>query len=172
MSCDVGEVIERLENELCYDYNYELCSFSNPSIVSSTSQFILQSFFQLILQPLSLHLHHESFSNPSVTLPTSQLILQPFHCFTHITVHSPILLLAHSPTFLSLHLRHNPFSNPSIALPTSKLILQPFFRFSYVTGSVIRLLNVLHIFGLLTCGMGTSMLYSAQTVRFRTGVPC
>ena len=27
MSCDVGEVKERLENELCYDYNYELCSF-------------------------------------------------------------------------------------------------------------------------------------------------
>ena len=26
MSCDVGELTERLENELCYDYNYELCS--------------------------------------------------------------------------------------------------------------------------------------------------
>ena len=25
MSCDVGEVTERLENELCYDYNYEFC---------------------------------------------------------------------------------------------------------------------------------------------------
>ena len=24
MSCDVGEVTGRLENELCYDYNYEL----------------------------------------------------------------------------------------------------------------------------------------------------
>ena len=38
MSCDVGEATERLENELCYDYNYELCSFSNPSFTPPTSQ--------------------------------------------------------------------------------------------------------------------------------------
>ena len=37
MSCDVGEVMERLENELC--------SFSNLSVTSPTSQFILQAFF-------------------------------------------------------------------------------------------------------------------------------
>ena len=30
--------------------------------------------------------------------------------------------------------------------------------------------RLLHMSGLLTCGMNTSMLYSAQTVRFRTGV--
>ena len=30
MSCDVGEVMESLENELCY--NNELCSFSNLSV--------------------------------------------------------------------------------------------------------------------------------------------
>ena len=35
MSCDVGEVTERLENELC----------SNPSITLSASQLILQPFF-------------------------------------------------------------------------------------------------------------------------------
>ena len=44
LSCDVGEVTERLENELCYAYNYQLCSFSNLSVTSSTSQLILQSF--------------------------------------------------------------------------------------------------------------------------------
>ena len=34
------------------------------------------------------------------------------------------------------------------------------------------LLDVLHMFGLLTkCGTGTSMLYRAHTVRFRTEVP-
>ena len=34
-----------------------------------------------------------SFSNPAVALPTSQFILQPFRCFTHVTAHSPTLLL-------------------------------------------------------------------------------
>ena len=47
MNCDVGEVTEKLENELCYDCNYELCSFSNPSVASPTSQLILQPFFRL-----------------------------------------------------------------------------------------------------------------------------
>ena len=44
MGCDVGEATESLENELCYDYNYELRSFSNPSVASPTSQLILQPF--------------------------------------------------------------------------------------------------------------------------------
>ena len=45
MSCDVGEVTERLENELPSLY---LChsSFSNPSVASPKSQLILQSFFR------------------------------------------------------------------------------------------------------------------------------
>ena len=72
MSCDVGKVTERLENELCYDYNYELCSFSNLSVTSPTSPLPHSPTFP------SLHLRHSTFSNPSVTLPTSQLILQPF----------------------------------------------------------------------------------------------
>ena len=57
MSCDVGEVTERLENELCYDCNYELCSFSNHSVATPTSQLILQPFFA---SPTSqaLHLRH------------------------------------------------------------------------------------------------------------------
>ena len=44
MSCDVGEVTESLENELCYDYNYELCSFSNLSVTLPSSQLISQPF--------------------------------------------------------------------------------------------------------------------------------
>ena len=133
MSCDVCVVTERLENELCYDYNYELCSFSNL-----TSQLILQPFrrFTYVTAhsptlPL-LHLRHSSFSNPSFASPTSQalhllLILEPFRHFTYVTPHSP--------TLPSLYLSHSSFSNPSVASPTSQPILQPFFRFSYVTSS-------------------------------------
>ena len=142
MSCDVGEVTERLESEFCYDYNYELCSFSNISVTSPTSQLILQPFRRFYYVkahsptlPL-IHLCHSSFSNPSfvspmspssslnspgelysfsnlsVTSPTSQLILQPFRRFTYVKAHSPTLPL--------LHLRHSSFSNPSFASPTSQ----------------------------------------------------
>ena len=80
MSCDVGEVTERLENELCSTVHSSAHSPTFPS----------------------LHLPHSSFSNASVDLPTSQLILQPFRCFTYVT--------AHSPTLLSLLLRHRLFT--------------------------------------------------------------
>ena len=80
MSCDVGEVMERLQNELCYDYNYELCSVSNLSVNSPTSQLIFQPFrrFTYVTAhsptlPL-LHLRHSSFCNPSFTSPTSQAL--------------------------------------------------------------------------------------------------
>ena len=68
MSCDVGEVPESLENELCYDYNYELCSFSNLSVTSPTSQLILQPFrlftYATVHSPtlLSFLLRHRLFS--------------------------------------------------------------------------------------------------------------
>ena len=42
MSCDVGEVKERLEKELYLHHS----SFSNPSVASPTSQFILQHLFR------------------------------------------------------------------------------------------------------------------------------
>ena len=78
MSCNVDEVTEMLDNELCYDYNCELCSFSNLSVTSPTSQLILQPFFRFIYVtahsptlPL-LHLRHSSFCNPSFASPTSQ----------------------------------------------------------------------------------------------------
>ena len=96
MSCDVGEVTESLENELCYDYNYELCSFSK------LCHFIYVTAHSDSPRFPSLHLLHSSFSNPSLALPTSQLILQPFRCFTYVT--------AHSPTLLSLLLRYRIFS--------------------------------------------------------------
>ena len=107
MNCDVGEVSESLENELC----------------SSTSQ--------LILQPFRRFIYVSSFSNPfrcftyvtahSPTVPSLYLrhssFFKPIRCFTYVT--------AHSPTLPSLYLRHSSFSNPSLALPTSQLILQP-----------------------------------------------
>ena len=80
MSCDLGEVTEMLENELCYDYNYELCSFSNLSITSPTPQLILQPFrrftYGTVHFPtlLLFHLRHGSFSNPSFASPTSQAL--------------------------------------------------------------------------------------------------
>ena len=97
MNCVVGEATERLE----------LCRAHSPTFPSP-------------------HLRHNSFINPSIALPMSQLILQPFHCFTYVTVHSPILL--------SLLLRHKlcSFSNLSVTSPMSQLILQPFRRFTYV----------------------------------------
>ena len=88
MSCDVSEVAERLENEpccdynyeLCSDYNYELCSFSNNFVTSPTSQLILQPFrrftYTTAQSPifLLLHLRHSSFCNPSFASPTSQVL--------------------------------------------------------------------------------------------------
>ena len=83
MDCDVGEVKERLQNELCYDYNNELCSFSNLSVhftyVTAHSP----------TNPL-LHLRHSSFSNSSFASSTSQalhlrhLASRPWH--TQITI--------------------------------------------------------------------------------------
>ena len=103
MSCDVGEVMQVLENEAE--------PHSPTYIASPTSQLILQPFcrFAYVIAhstalPL-LHLCHSSLSNPSATLPTSQLILQPFRCFTFIISTSP----------------------------TSQLIFQPFCHFTYVT---------------------------------------
>ena len=120
ISCDVGEVTERLENELCYDYNYELYSFPNLSVTSPTSQLILHPFrrFTYITthSPTlpSLYLHNSSFSNSSVASPTSLLILHPFCRFTYVTARSPTLPL--------LHLCHSSFSNPSFASSTSQVL--------------------------------------------------
>ena len=84
MSCEVGKVTEELENELCYDYNYELRSFSKLPVASPMSQLILQPFrhFTYVtahspILPL-LHLRHSSFSNPSFASVTSQV-------FTYVT---------------------------------------------------------------------------------------
>ena len=93
VSCNVGGVTESLENELCYDYNYELCSFSKLSVTSHTSQLILilQDFrhFTYVTAHCptlpSLYLRHNSFFNPSIATPTSQLILQPFFRLSYVT---------------------------------------------------------------------------------------
>ena len=127
MSRDVGEVMESLENELCYDHNYELCSFSNLSVTSPASQLILQPFRRFTYVTAhsstlpsfylrhssfsilpSLHLRYSSFSNPSVAF-----------------------------------LGHTAISNPSVVSPTSQLILQPFRRFTYFTAQSPTLLSLL-----------------------------
>ena len=93
MSCGIGEVTESLENELCYDYNYELCSFSKLSVTSPTSQLILQPFRRFTY--VTAH---------SPTLPLLQYVT------------------AHSPTLPLLHIRNRSFSNPSFASPTSQAL--------------------------------------------------
>ena len=112
MSCDVGEVTERLENEQSYIQWSRAHSPTFPS----------------------LYLRHNSFSSPSVPLPTSQLILKPFRCATYVAAHSPTLPL--------LYPRHSSFSNPSVASPTSQLILQPFRCFTYITAHSPTLLSL------------------------------
>ena len=92
MSCDVGKVTERLENEQSSQLQSQQSSFSNPSVTSPTSHLILQPFrcftYVTTHSPTtlpSLYLRHNSFNNPSVALPTSQLILQPFFRFSYVT---------------------------------------------------------------------------------------
>ena len=71
MSCDIGEVTERLENELwCKE---KQSSFSNLYVTTHSP--ILPS----------LYLRHTSFSNPSVASPTSQFIPQLFFRFSYVT---------------------------------------------------------------------------------------
>ena len=72
MSCDVGEMTERLENEQS--------SFSNLSVTSPTSPLILQPFRRFTYTTAHsptlalLHLRHSLFSNPSFDSPTSQAL--------------------------------------------------------------------------------------------------
>ena len=162
MSCDVGEVTERLENELCsfsklYDslgsfvnisswyFNLDLLIQINQSpSVRQTTTFVASNLW--ILQSTESSKYYTRIQTAvarGLGLPTGRQ-----SSFSKLSVTSPtsqlILILqafrhftyvtAHSPTFPSLYLRHNSFSNPSVASPTSQLILQPFFRFSYVTG--------------------------------------
>ena len=160
MSCDIGKLMEGLENELWHRWS--------DRKVGESAELILQPFrhFTYITthSPTfpSVYLHHSSFSNPSAASPTTQFILQPFFCFSYVTSSSlnspgeppmrnrpiPKILMssAHSPTFPSLHPRHNSFSNPSVTSPTSQLILQPFRRFTYVTAHspTLPLLHLRH----------------------------
>ena len=71
MSCDVGEVTERLENELCYDCNYELCSFSSLSVTSPMSQLILKPF--------------RCFTYVTAYSPTLVSLLLRHRLFTYVT---------------------------------------------------------------------------------------
>ena len=115
MSCDVGEVAERLKMSRAHSptfpsFHLRHSSFSKPFrrftyvTVHSPTLSLLHLRHSKAHSPTfpSLHLCHSSFSNPSVALPMSQFILQPFRCFTYVT--------AHSPTLLSLLLRHRLFT--------------------------------------------------------------
>ena len=77
MSCDVGEVTERLENELCCVCVRDLL------ILQPFHHFTYVTTHSPILP--SLYLRHSSFSNPSVASPTSEFILQPFFRFSYVT---------------------------------------------------------------------------------------
>ena len=54
MNCDVGEVTERLENEIS-DTSPTSQLFSNPSVVSPTTQLILEPFFRFSYVTSSSH---------------------------------------------------------------------------------------------------------------------
>ena len=69
MSCDVGEVTERLENIALLI----LQSFRHFTSVTANSP---------TLPPL--YLRNSSFSNPFIASPMTQLVLQPFRRFTYI----------------------------------------------------------------------------------------
>ena len=71
MRCEVDEMRERLENELCYDYDYELCSFSNRSVALSTSRLILQLL--------------RCFTYVTAHSPTLLLFLLRHRIFTYVT---------------------------------------------------------------------------------------
>ena len=112
MSCDVGEVTERLENELCSAHSPTFpsihlhhSSFSNPSVA---------------------YLRRSSFSNPSVASPTSQLFLQPYFRFSYFT--------GSSLTSQALQLRHRLFSyvtGSSLTSPGEPPMLSSLFPHSY-----------------------------------------
>ena len=66
MSCDVGEVTERLENEQSSFRHFTYVTAHSPTLPS-------------------LYLRYSSFYNPSVASHTSQFILQPFFRFSYVT---------------------------------------------------------------------------------------
>ena len=137
MSCDIGEVTDRLENEQSYLQYNEQSSFSNLSVTSPTSQLILQpirrfTYITTHSQTLPLlHLRHSSFSNPFVASTSSSFSNPSFA----------------SPMSQALHLTHLcSFSNISVTSPTLKLTLQPFLRFTHAAARspTLPLLHLRH----------------------------
>ena len=99
MSCDVGEVTERLENELCFTY----VTAHSPTL-------------QL------LHLRHGSFSNPSFASPTPQT-LHLIHLASRPWWTCIVLLKKHI-TFLSKKWKYHGVYNLCIVAGTVYFILQ------------------------------------------------
>ena len=134
MSCDVGELTERLENEQSCDVGEvtERLVNEQSSFSKLSTRFTYVTTHSSTLP--SPYLRHSSFSKQT---SFSKLSTR----FTYVTTHSP--------TLPSLYLGHSSFSNPSVASPTSQLILQPFLRFSYLTGFSLTspgepLMNITH----------------------------
>ena len=148
MSCDVGEATESLDNELCYDYNYELCSFSNISVTLPMSE----------PTPPSLYLRHSSFPNPSVASSTSKFILQPFFRFSYVTSSSlnspgeppmllPVINHIHMDKFISIpsSISEYSFSFVTFVIPSSKWSRLPLFLLTFETHCSILFGNLSYI---------------------------
>ena len=97
MSCDVGEVTERLENQ-------------NELWVGEVTESLENELYVTAHSPTlpSLYLRHNSFSNTSVASPTSQLILQPLFHLSYVTGFSltspgePPMSQVHSVVYIAL----------------------------------------------------------------------
>ena len=97
MSCDLGDVTERLENELCHsghsvDRKFLICLDVLRFVQMLKREWGAESYVTAHSPTLpSLYLSHSSFSNTSVASPTSQFILQPFFRFyvTSSSLNSP-----------------------------------------------------------------------------------
>ena len=126
MSCDIGEVMERLKNEQSsqiqrYTAEHILQPFRHFTYVTAHSQTLPRFTYVIPHSPTLplLHLFHSSYSNPSVALLYISICMSSAHSttichFTYVTSHSPTLPL--------LHLCHSSFSNPFFTSPTSQAL--------------------------------------------------
>ena len=130
MSCDVGEVTEKLENE--------------------------QRMSTIYRNKISLKLGYRAINSRKYMRCARTFYLKGLVVFTYVVYFHSLggtsLVLAqrrglHEQSSFSklqsLHLRHSSFPNPSVALPTSQLILQPFCCFTYIIAHSPILLSLL-----------------------------
>ena len=170
MSCDVGEVTERLENGLC--------SFSNLSVISSTSQLILQSFcyFTYVtahspILPL-LHLRYSSFSNHSFDSPTS-VALHLLHLVSSpwkkvISKGSTILKVHKCCTYVDetmseISTRYHYFSSNHCSRLIENVLFENVEKFKYL-GVTVTNINDIHENIKLRINMGNACYYLLEKI--------